>query len=229
MEAEKKTLSTDVDLKRDRVEVLALEILALIAVIACAIAVCMYVLNVGGSLSSKSSDWSDFGGYIGGVLGPLISFLTLLAILITIGLQRKMLLVQEKEFNAIYRLQVETFNSQMQQAKSARSEAEGVRLESRKNSLLKSIERLEASTVRDIQKLESTKAISMGALKLCKASKDLDEIVEGINSLSSRIEELEVRKSRLDSFLLELSLEEYSSIEQLQLSFHSNVSEIYKS
>ncbi|MDD2054222.1 hypothetical protein NPS46_16860 [Pseudomonas putida] len=228
MEADQAKLSTDADLKKDRVEVLALEILALIAVIACAIAVCMYALNIGGSLSSKSSDWSDFGGYIGGVLGPLISFLTLLAILITIRLQRKMLLLQEKEFDAIYRLQVDTFNSQKQQALDISNSAEDARRADRKNSLLKSIERLNSSTVRDIQKLEATRALSMASLKFLKTHQELDQAGEGISKLSSRIEELEKRKLSLESLMLEFSLDELSSIDQMQSKFHARIIDIYK-
>lgn len=38
-------------------------------------------------LSVRSGEWSDFGSYFGGLLGPGISFVTLLALLRTIGLQ----------------------------------------------------------------------------------------------------------------------------------------------
>ncbi|VVQ17323.1 hypothetical protein PS914_05996 [Pseudomonas fluorescens] len=82
-------------------------------------AVYLYRLKFGGSLSSNSSDWSNFGSYIGGVFGPLVSFVTLLAVLKTVYLQRELLDIQRDEFKSMQDLQRETLDSQLEQFKQA--------------------------------------------------------------------------------------------------------------
>ncbi|CAN7249522.1 hypothetical protein LJR159_000915 [Pseudomonas brassicacearum] len=87
--------------------------------IAFVLAIYFYRLSFAGGLSSNSSDWSNFGSYIGGVFGPLVSFITLLAVLKTVYLQRELLDTQRDEFNAMQVLQRETFHSQQEQLKQA--------------------------------------------------------------------------------------------------------------
>ena len=40
------------------------------------------------SLANDSETWSNFGGYLGGVLGPLFALLAFLGVLVTVHLQR---------------------------------------------------------------------------------------------------------------------------------------------
>ncbi|MBC3345389.1 hypothetical protein HU811_01915 [Pseudomonas sp. SWRI196] len=87
--------------------------------IAFVFAIYFYRLRFGGGLSSNSSDWSNFGSYIGGVFGPLVSFVTLLAVLKTVYLQRELLDTQRDEFSAMQALQRDTFHSQQKQLKQA--------------------------------------------------------------------------------------------------------------
>ena len=214
-------------LKRGQTEVILLAALASVAVAAFVVVIFLYRWNIGDTFSTVANDWSIFGSYVGGVLGPLISFLTLIAILITITLQRRLLLLQENEFSALYKLQVKTFESQRQQALDISSDAERSRQADTKNAFLKSIERLDLNTIRDVQRLESTRANSMGSLKHCRTSAELDEINEGITNLSLRIDELEIRKLNLDALMLELTLTEYVSTADLQLRFHQAIQTIY--
>ena len=213
--------------QKGRAEVVGLILLVFVAVMAFAIVILLYRWKIGESFSSVPNDWSIFGTYVGGVLGPLISFLTLIAILITITLQRKLLLLQESEFAALYKLQVDTFDSQRQQVLQISNDAERSRQADVKNSFLKSIERLDFNTIRDIQRLESSRANSMEALKHCKNNSEVDEVSRGITLLSSRIDELEVRKLKLDAFMLDLTLTEYATTADLQERFHSEIQTIY--
>jgi hypothetical protein len=80
-------------------------------------AIFIYRLKFSGGLSANSGDWSNFGGYIGGIFGPLVSFVTLLAVLKTVYLQRELLVTQREEFSSMQALQRETFNSQQDQIK----------------------------------------------------------------------------------------------------------------
>lgn len=64
-----------------------------------------YLKIFSGDFSRVPADWSSFGSYIGGVLGPLVSFCTLLAVLKTVYLQRELLDAQKIEFKDIGELQ----------------------------------------------------------------------------------------------------------------------------
>jgi hypothetical protein len=91
--------------------------------IAFVFAIYFYRLKFGGELSGNSSDWSNFGSYIGGVFGPLVSFVTLIAVLKTVYLQRELLDVQRNEFKSMQNLQRETLDSQIEQFKQAAESA----------------------------------------------------------------------------------------------------------
>lgn len=65
------------------------------------IAFSIYRQQFGGGYSPTSGDWSAFGSYIGGVLGPLVSFLTLVAVVRTVYLQRELLDAQREEALAL--------------------------------------------------------------------------------------------------------------------------------
>lgn len=46
-------------------------------------------VGIGQSFSADSSDWSDFGSYFGGVVGPIFSFLSIILLVYTIFQQSK--------------------------------------------------------------------------------------------------------------------------------------------
>ncbi|MDO6385275.1 putative phage abortive infection protein [Uliginosibacterium sp. 31-12] len=49
-----------------------------------------YVIRFwGGSLSGNGDDWGGFGSYLGGTVGPLLTFITVIALLATLAVQRK--------------------------------------------------------------------------------------------------------------------------------------------
>jgi uncharacterized membrane protein len=47
--------------------------------------------------SKNTTDWGTFGDYVGGILNPIFSFLTLVALLLTLNLQRKQLDISNEE------------------------------------------------------------------------------------------------------------------------------------
>ncbi len=92
------------------------------------IAIWAYRLKFGGALSDNSSDWSDFGSYIGGIFGPLVSFVTLLAVLKTVHLQRELLDAQREEFDRMNAVQQQTFDAQLVQNSSITEDAKRKRV-----------------------------------------------------------------------------------------------------
>lgn len=61
-------------------------VLVLIGIV-CLILIVFYPFNVGFHISNNPQDWSNFGSYIGGVTGPLLSLLAFVGILISIANQ----------------------------------------------------------------------------------------------------------------------------------------------
>lgn len=57
----------------------------------------VYVAQFRGSLSEQPEAWGQFGDYVGGVLNPVLSFLALIALLLTIVLQSRGLRASQKE------------------------------------------------------------------------------------------------------------------------------------
>ncbi|MFK0090685.1 hypothetical protein ACIQUS_25770 [Pseudomonas sp. NPDC090755] len=104
------------------------------------VAVALYRDVFSGGFSGRSSDWGDFGGYIGGVFGPLISFVTLLAVLKTVYLQRELLDAQNKEFERMNQLQRDTFNAQLQQIQGASDDSRKLQISASRDTAIKVIE-----------------------------------------------------------------------------------------
>ncbi|WP_414926157.1 hypothetical protein [Pseudomonas zeae] len=94
-----------------------------------------------GDFSTNSQDWSAFGSYIGGLFGPLVSFVALLAVLKTIELQKELLDTQNREFQAMHVLQNKTFDSQQDQIDEAKKNSRIEAVERLKDVLIGAIER----------------------------------------------------------------------------------------
>lgn len=101
-----------------------------------AIAICAYRSKFGGALSDSSSDWSNFGSYIGGILGPLVSFVTLLAVLKTVYLQRELIDAQREEFDRMNVVQRQTFDAQIIQNSSIADDTKRKRVSDFQNTVL---------------------------------------------------------------------------------------------
>lgn len=119
-----------------------LEMSPLVVVICVAVAIYYYREKFSGDFSDEASDWSAFGSYIGGLFGPVVSFVTLLAILKTIGLQKELLDTQQREFTSMQELQKKTFQSQQDQINDAKISSEIESVERLKDTLLSSIDRV---------------------------------------------------------------------------------------
>lgn len=58
----------------------------------------LYFYQFGGRLSASTQVWGEFGEYVGGVIGPLLSFAAFLALLLTIRLQIQQINSSESQF-----------------------------------------------------------------------------------------------------------------------------------
>lgn len=179
------------------------------AIAALVVTIYYYRLTFGGGLSPDASDWSAFGGYIGGVFGPLVSFLTLLAVLKTVYLQRELLDAQANEFLKLDRHQKEASCKLDEQISIAKSELEISKAQAFLSTQLELLE-----TLRDHFRRE---ADSMGeaALKILEH--------EGFSSQHAKLAEEPIQKKEiaeqkiadLISLSLKLSVMRYSSVEEI--------------
>jgi len=114
--------------------------LVVVVFVSVVISLLVYTSVFNAGVSSKADSWSAFGSYIGGLFGPLISFLTLLAILKTIGLQKELLDTQQYEFKVMQRLQAKTLDSQLAQIERANVEADRRVIEETRLNILKTLD-----------------------------------------------------------------------------------------
>ena len=125
--------------KRDRyLEFLLISVFAV--TLAVVVAVHLYRSKFGGGLAITSSEWSNFGGYIGGIFGPLVSSVTLLAVLKTVYMQRELLDVQKTEFKHMNALQQQTFDTQLNQMTRAASDAKALQVSAAQDTAIKVVD-----------------------------------------------------------------------------------------
>lgn len=115
-------------------------LLTFVALVAGAAALVVYRMHFVGGFSTQAADWSAFGSYIGGVLGPLVSFLTLGAVLRTVYLQRDLLRTQKDEFFTLRQQQIASLQRQDDQLQLSRDEAERSLVQNYLNSQFRLIE-----------------------------------------------------------------------------------------
>jgi len=73
---------------------IVVEIFAAICVVAVSL---MYVRYFNGSIEADNTKWGTFGDFFGGTLNPMLSFLALIAVLLTIALQNNQIQLTRKE------------------------------------------------------------------------------------------------------------------------------------
>ncbi|WP_420170419.1 hypothetical protein ACN99C_17915 [Pseudomonas alloputida] len=199
----------------------------LVAVVAVSvvIAVVVYRSSFGAGLSVKPDSWSAFGSYIGGVFGPLISFLTLLAILKTIGLQKELLDTQRTEFEAMQALQMKAIDAQLTQMQQANNESERRVLEEYRISLLRALDNCAAGVRSEYQdKRQRVDTLFQWSITgVANTSKE---------SLQAGLDNLKRYEKRLALMMLlygEICCEDFDDVASMKKYYDDKLSEIWKS
>ncbi|EPM7951048.1 hypothetical protein [Vibrio parahaemolyticus] len=91
-------------------------------------AVTVYFLNFNGSMSNEHERWGTFGDFLGGVLNPALSFLALIALLLTLLLQNRQAEISVKELQLS---RTELVDSRMELSRSAKAQEESGKHQSR--------------------------------------------------------------------------------------------------
>lgn len=178
----------------------------LFVVIAVVIAILLYRFKIGGELASKSDEWSNFGTYIGGVLGPLISFVTLLAVLKTVYMQRDLLETQKNEFTDLSA-------KQDQQLVLAKAEAERAKVQAYQATVLNVLESFSAEFKDDAREL------AVSASNVASRGLNILDSARLVESYKSREDEARKKVSEFKILALELSINEYQNTDEIKKKF----------
>lgn len=189
-----------------------------------ALAIYFYRDRFGGGFSSTSADWSNFGSYIGGVLGPLVSFVTLLAVLKTVYLQRELLDTQRAEFKSMQVLQRETFESQQKQIAQAAEVAKLDQYDRVVEHLLSMVDRHSSMYEGMVSRA------TQGAHTLLEWSlKGQPVKEEQMRIVYKEIEENKATVSKLACLSVDLSMKRFDTIDELREFYRAEMVEILKS
>lgn len=174
----------------------------LLMVAACVV----YRLKFDGGLSTESGEWSNFGSYMGGIFGPVVSLATLVAVLKTVYMQREMLDAQQNEFSVLAAKQDE-------QLRLAKSESDRARVQSYQAGVLNILASFTSEFRQDSneQLALAEKARSSGA-----------PILEGVFTASNYEKKSNASRQKvaeLTLLALNLSIKEFSSVQEVQASF----------
>jgi hypothetical protein len=185
--------------------------------------ICLYRTYLGVEFSRNPSDWSVFGSYFGGVVGPLVSFVTLLAVLRTVYLQKELLGVQRSEFDSLMRLQLNTFASQERQVKNAMAIADREHMERSRGACLQMLDRQLLHTENKLTRLNSVfdTVISL-------RSSNPDEVVELVSSIKTYTDACIQLTEIFQKISISVSTDEYESPEALHEFFRSEMSKAYE-
>lgn len=202
----------------------ALDVSPLVIIICAAAAVYYYRAQFDGGFSDESGDWSAFGSYVGGVFGPVISFVTLLAVLRTVYLQRQLLESQLKEFDRMNELQQKTFESQQAQLNRAAADAEQLQVSAAQDSAVKAVEMRMQMHERDFDRQHDMSfryRNEFGAL--------LNE-VEHFERLQSIVEHRDRARASVDllsKLALDISISRFSTVAEVRERLRLGMESIY--
>lgn len=187
-------------------------VLGVLALFSLVIVFYLYRYHFSGGFSLEPSDWSNFGGYFGGVLVPIVSVLTLATVFKTVLLQREMI-----------KLQDQTFRSQIAQANLLASDAMQSRLDYRKSVLMGVVDKVGVAITNEIY---STQKACFEAIKVMSSMTDtvqVQSLAEGVQKLQGQIGQLDNMRVALQQLMFNLSMKTYASIDELDREFRERM------
>jgi uncharacterized membrane protein len=174
-------------------------------------AVCFYRIPFPGPLSTSPDDWAAFGSYIGGVFGPLVSFVTLLAVLKTVYLQRELLDTQRREMSEMANSQRHSIKLQRLQLADAEEQNRRARIIAYKEVQLRLIDQL----ISYLQRTQDGKIAA--AMKVMDSGLSNEIKLEKVAPLIKDKDELQKQIGKLIFASVEISTEEYESVDELKI------------
>jgi uncharacterized membrane protein len=163
----------------------------------------VYLSVFNNGLSKAPDNWSAFGSFFGGVFGPIVSLVTLVAILVTIELQKKLLSTQATEFESLSDLQRLSIQAQIDQANFSK-------LSDYKSHQLQLLEQL----LNMFEKMQDR--YNQEADRVSKASEFFNSRQNHLIHMDAAIKDMENVAADLIQLSMEVSLGQFQSIDQLK-------------
>lgn len=185
-------------------------LLTFVALVAVTAILVVYRMNFVGGFSTNSADWSAFGGYIGGILGPLVSFLTLGAVLRTVYLQRDLLNTQKAEFIKLSDQQVASLQRQDEQLQLSRDEAARAMVQNHLSNQFRLVEMFIAHQQRQAE------AMSAAAFRITEI--DQGTFAQRMEAAKPALDDKEVAMKNVQELLnlsIKLSLTEFNNSKEI--------------
>jgi uncharacterized membrane protein len=178
----------------------------------------------GAQLSTDPNYWSAFGTYFGGIFSPLVSFVTLVAILKTIKLQSTLLETQNTEFSVMQDIQMRTLASQQELSERALKDSARQELEACRLSFLSLVDRYLDHAHKRLASLTSrldTLAEWMLDGKATDRKDDFIKVSEILDSLKAHINELHV-------IIVDITFSEICDPELMRMHFRSELGKLFE-
>lgn len=169
----------------------------------------------GTTLSSDPNYWSAFGTYFGGIFGPLVSFVTLIAILKTIKLQSTLLETQNHEFSVMQEIQMKTLASQQELADRSLRDAERQEIENCRLNLLAMLDRYIDQAQKRLESM--TRRFDMLANWMLEG-KARDRGIDFID-ISKMLEGIKDELISLNLLMVDLNFDEFKSTDEMRIFF----------
>ncbi|ABY97619.1 hypothetical protein HMH05_24195 [Pseudomonas sp. SbB1] len=198
-------------------------LLIFVVVVSVIVAVAFYRVSFDAGLSQAPDRWSAFGSYIGGVFGPLISFLTLLAILKTIGLQKELLNTQRTEFEAMQALQVKAIEAQLSQIRSSEAEVARRLIEESRINSLQALDKY----MHGVRSEYSYKKNNLDSMYKMAMEGKSGVSADNMARMAEKLKEYESKLASMTVLYGEICFEEFENVVSLRKVFQEGLSKIW--
>ena len=176
------------------------------------------------NLSSNPNDWGAFGSYIGGVLGPAVSFVALIAVLKTISLQRAAAAVQQTQFTQMQEMQKEVIDAQNKQLELATQTAIDERVLAYKAAVMKVVEQQIAYYTNGVDIIDR----KLHLFATLEDAATMAELKEKLLHLDDQRGIAERRVKGLQDFVMTFMLKQHRSTDEIQIEVRNELAAAYK-
>lgn len=178
------------------------------------ISVGLYLKTFNGGLSSQSGDWSALGSFFGGVFGPIISVVTLIALLKTLKLQHQTLMSQKRDSERVIALQDKSYEAQAEQLLIAKSELNSSKIADFKNTIIRIFEQR-------IAYYQHSQADALARIEVIRSMGAIEDVVDAIHEVAEKTRTYKVELEKLMKASLDFSVMDFESIDEVKAYVYS--------
>ncbi|WAT31782.1 hypothetical protein [Pseudomonas sp. GXZC] len=187
----------------DRALVLGVSLLLLGLVVS----VGFYLATFDGGVSNDPNKWAAFGSFFGGVFSPLVSVVTLVALLKTIRLQQQTMLSQKSDSERVIELQNQAYKAQAEQLSMAEAELLSARITDFKSSVIRVFDQR-------ISYYQHSQADALSRIGVIKSFGEFSGSMDAIELIADRGTLYKVELEKLLKFSLLFAIKDFNSLDE---------------